>query len=499
MTTDSFGTVIPFQHGSAPAAPRYVLPQDEQAEQALLGALLQDNRILEKFGEFLRPTHFAVPVHGRIYEAVTKLIDRGQQANAVSLKAYFQADTDLAHLGGGEYLADLLGAVVTVRSAPDFAAQIRDCYLRRELITHSDETICEAQTHEIETSATSLIEAAEARLFKLAEEASGAENRTISLFGAAKLSLASAEAAWKRDGALVGVTMGLRDMDHLLGGLRAPDLVILAGRPSQGKTALATNIALAAASAYRRSSGKDGAAVGFFSLEMSAEQLATRIMAEGAEVASNLILKGDIQESQFRRVAAATYRLEDIPLMIDDTPALSISQVRARARRLKRQFGLGLIVVDYLQLLRASSKQADNRVLQVTEITSGLKAIAKELSVPVLALSQLSRKVEERDDKRPQLSDLRESGSIEQDADIVMFVFREEYYLEREEPTSLKYPDREKYNDAWTKWDQRCKEAHGTAEVIIGKNRHGPIGTVKLYFDGSLTRFSDLAEGRGCA
>jgi replicative DNA helicase len=493
MAVDSFGTVVtpfPPQAARKQDAPRQ-LPQNEEAEQALLGAILLDNKAHERVSEFLRPEHFFVPVHGRIYEAAETLIERGQIASPVTLKAYFQSDADLAHLGGGEYLADLVGAVVTIRSSEDFGRQLHDLYLRRQLIALGEEVVTEAEKHVVETNAMDQIESAEKRLYDLAttgDITGGFQSFSTAL----KASIERAEAAWQRTSHVSGVTTGLRDLDMKLGGLQPSDLVILAGRPSMGKTALATNLAFSAATAFRNSNGTDGAVVGFFSLEMSAEQLATRILAEASEIPSEKIRKGDIRDTEFRRLVDATQRLSAAPLFIDDTPALTIAALRTRARRLQRQSGLGMIVVDYLQLLRGSAKHAESRVMEISEITRGLKALAKELNVPVLALSQLSRAVEQREDKRPQLSDLRESGSIEQDADVVMFVFREEYYLEREEPTSLKYPDQEKFNDAWTKWRQRCENTHGTAEVIIGKQRHGPIGTVKLYFDGSLTRFADL-------
>jgi replicative DNA helicase len=304
----------------------------------------------------------------------------------------------------------------------------------------------------------------------------------------------AAGAAYRRDSHVTGVTTGLLDLNRKMGGLQKSDLLILAGRPSMGKTALATNIAFNAARAHAESGGREGAVVAFFSLEMSADQLATRVLADISEVPSEKIRKGEVRDVEFRRFVEAAQTLSSVPFYIDDTPALSIAQVRTRARRLQRQFKMGLIVIDYLQLLRGSGsgRAAESRVLELSEITRGLKAIAKELSVPVLALSQLSRAVEQREDKRPQLSDLRESGTIEQDADVVMFVFREEYYVEREQPTSLKDESQEKFNDRYVRWQERLKNAHNVAEVIIGKQRHGPIGTVRLKFDGQFTRFSDL-------
>jgi replicative DNA helicase len=344
--------------------------------------------------------------------------------------------------------------------------------------------VLDAHKHDLDQPPTEQIEALERKLYELAtvgDTGSGFKPFSASLTGA----IGMAEAAYRRSSHISGVTTGLRDLNRKLGGLQPSDLLILAGRPSMGKTSLATNIAFNAAQAYADSNGKEGASVAFFSLEMSAEQLATRILAEVSEVPSEKIRKGEVRDVEFRRFVEASQRLASIPFYIDDTAALSIAQVRTRARRLKRQFGLGLIVIDYLQLLRGSGgKASENRVLEISEITRGLKALAKELAVPVLALSQLSRAVEQRDDKRPQLSDLRESGTIEQDSDVVMFVFREEYYIERKQP-GIGTPE----HDAWK---AEMERAHNIAEVIIGKQRHGPVGTVELAFQGEFTKFSDL-------
>jgi replicative DNA helicase len=466
------------------------LPQNEEAEQSLLGALLLDNKAHERVSEFLKPEHFFVPVHGRIFESATKLIERGQIASPVTLKQYFQSDDDLAHLGGGEYLADLVASVVSIRSAEDFGKVIYELHLRRQLIALGEEVSGTAEKNDVDVNATDQIEAAEKKLFDLAV-AGDFTGGFQSFVTALTASITRAQIAYASDGSITGVTTGLTDLNKKLGGLQPSDLLILAGRPSMGKTSLATNIAFAAAKTFHESNGKHGAIVGFYSLEMSAEQLATRILSEVSEVPSEKIRKGEVRPEEFKRFVEASQKLAAMPLYIDDTPALSIAALRTRSRRLQRQHGLGLIVVDYLQLLRGSAK-VESRVAEISEITRGLKAIAKELNVPVLALSQLSRAVEQREDKRPQLSDLRESGSIEQDADVVMFVFREEYYLEREEPTHLKYGDQEKFNEAYTKWQERLSQSHATAEVIIGKQRHGPIGTVKLHFEGSLTKFGDL-------
>jgi replicative DNA helicase len=473
--------------------PRQV-PHNLEAEQGLLGALLIDNRAFEKVSELLKPEHFYAPAHGRIYQTIAKLMERGQVASAVTLKTAFSDDEDLVDLGGSAYLADLAASVVTILNVEDYANAIFELHLRRQLIALAEEVANAAHKHDIDLPPKAQIEAAEQKLFLLAS-IGDTGGGFVPFSSALTDAIGMAQLAYRRESHVTGVTTGLMDLDRKLGGLQPSDLVILAGRPSMGKTALATNIAFNAARARLNSKGKEGAVVAFFSLEMSAEQLATRILAENAQVPSDKIRKGEVRDTEFRRFVEAAQTMASAPLFIDDTPALSIAQVRTRARRLQRQpHGLGMIVIDYLQLLRGSGsgRAAENRVLEISEITRGLKAIAKELKVPVLALSQLSRAVEQREDKRPQLSDLRESGTIEQDADVVMFVFREEYYIERDQPTALKDESQEKFNDRYARWQERLKSAHQMAEVIIGKQRHGPIGTVKLHFDGQLTRFSDL-------
>jgi replicative DNA helicase len=474
------------ESGEPPVSYR-VLPHNQDAEQALLGALLVDNRAYEKVGDFLKAAHFFLPAHQRIFEAVVKMIDRGQTASPVTLKNYFEKDDDLKEVGGAEYLADLAASVVSVINAQDYARTIYDLHLKRELISIGEEVVNDAFDHDIDVAATDTIEKAEARLFDLAETGE-VKGNFVTLRTSVLAAIEHAEKAYKSDGNVTGVTTGLIDIDKILGGLQNSDLLILAGRPSMGKTALATNIAFAAANKFAETGGAEGAITGFFSLEMSSDQLAARILADQSNIASDAIRKGTIKQDDFRAFAEASQRLSQVPLYIDDTPGLSISAIRTRARRLKRQHGLGLLVVDYLQLLRGTgSKQGlDNRVQEVSEITRGLKGIAKELAIPVLALSQLSRQVEQREDKRPQLSDLRESGSIEQDADVVMFVYREEYYLSRAEPE----PGTEKH----MKWQERCDKALNVGECIVAKARHGPIGTVRLQFNPTFTRFSDLAQ-----
>ena len=469
-------------------------PHSHEAEQALLGAILANNRAFEKVAEFLRPEHFAEPAHGRIFEAAGKLITRGQIADIVTLRAFLEQDASLTELGGVAYLAELAAAAITIVNAPEYGRLVHDLHLRRALIDIGEDVVNSAYRPDLDTSALQAIESAEQRLYDLAT--AGEADRGFRQFKTTLASaIAMAEAAYRRDGHIAGVATGLDDLDKLLGGLHPSDLVILAGRPGMGKTALATNIAFNAAARRGDAAGAEaGAAVGFFSLEMSAEQLATRILAESTRVSSERIRRGDLTGADFEKVVLAARELESIKFYIDDTPALSISAVRSRARRLQRQHGLDLIVVDYLQLLRPTtggSARPENRVQEISDITRNLKAIAKELNVPVLALSQLSRAVEQREDKRPQLSDLRESGTIEQDADVVMFVFREEYYLERGEPSQRPDESQDKFNDRYANWQERLKNAQALAELHIAKQRHGPTGKVMLHFESTTTRFSN--------
>ncbi len=469
-------------------------PHNYEAEMALLGAILANNLTFDKVNEFLRPDHFADALHGRIYEAAGKLIERGHIANALTLKSLFDQDPALLEHGGAQYLARLAASVVTIINAEDYGRAIHDLHLRRQLIDLGEVMVNTAHDHDLDLPATGQIETAEEKLFRLAETGdteNGLRPLTEALTGAINM----AEAAVKREGHVTGVTTGLVDLDKKLGGLQPSDLVILAGRPSMGKTALATNIAFNAALAHKLAP-ENGGRVAFFSLEMSAEQLATRILAEQTGISSDRIRRGEIsRDDDFSRLVIAAQDLQTLPMHIDDTPGLSVPAMRTRARRLKRRQGLGLIVVDYLQLMRSpAGLRSENRVQEVSEITRGLKAIAKELEVPVLALSQLSRAVEQRDDKRPQLADLRESGSIEQDADVVMFIFREQYYHERGEPKQRDDESSEKFAERHSRWLERGERVHNVAEVNIAKQRHGPIGTVELYFDGMVTKFGNLSR-----
>ena len=467
-------------------------PHNEEAEQALLGALLLNNRAYEKVSEFLRPEHFFIPVHNRIFGHIVNLIERGQTAEPVTLKPYFERDPDLATIGGATYLAELSASVVTVINAEDYGRTIHSNFLRRQLIAIGENMVNEAYRHDLDVSAQDQISDAEKDLYDLASTGD-IQGGFIEFKHSLANAIGIAEAAYKRSATVVGVTTGLIDLDRRLGGLHSSDLLILAGRPSMGKTALATNIAINAAKAHMASGGEEGAVVGVFSLEMSAEQLATRVLADETKVASDKIRRGELKESDFPRFVDANQTLSRLPLFIDDTPAITVGILRTRARRLKRTANLGLIVIDYLQLMRGSgSNRSENRVQEISEITRGLKAVAKELQVPVLALSQLSRAVEAREDKRPQLSDLRESGSIEQDADVVMFVYREQYYHERAVPMRRPEESEEKFNDRHQRWMQRGEEVHNIGECIIAKQRHGPVGSVRLHFDGQFTKFSDL-------
>ncbi|WP_371223732.1 replicative DNA helicase [Roseovarius sp. 2305UL8-3] len=466
------------------------MPHSIEAEQQLLGAILTNNDIYDRVASIIGPQHFYDPVHARIYEVAAARIAKNNLASPVTLKAFLEDDEGLKELGGPTYLARLAGAAISSFAVRDYAQIIYDMAIRRELIGLGHDIAGKAQKSEVDLEPREQIVQAEQALYQLAEQGQS-ESGFQSFLKAVTDAVNVANAAYQREGGLAGIATDLTDLDSKLGGLHKSDLLILAGRPSMGKTSLATNIAYNIAKAYRRGTRPDGTegaidggVVGFFSLEMSAEQLAGRILAEASEISSHKIRQGDMTEGEFRRFVEAAKTLESCPLFIDDTAAIPIAQLAARARRLKRTHGLDLLIVDYLQLVRGTS---DNRVQEIGEISMGLKAIAKELEIPVIALSQLSRQVEARDDKRPQLSDLRESGSIEQDADVVMFVYRGEYYKEREKPD-------DNNAEAMAAWMEDMERLHGKAEVIIGKQRHGPIGTVELSFEPQFTRFGNLAR-----
>jgi replicative DNA helicase len=478
------GDVLPFRQA----------PHNIEAEQALLGAILINNTAFDRVAGFLAPEHFFDPLHARIFETAAKLIQAGKQATPITLKTFFEAEEPIGGLTVPQYLGRLAANAVSVLNAHDYGRAIYDLSVRRNLIIVGEDMVNTAYDSPVDMPPHAQIEDAEQRLFELAEKGKyGSGFMTFSTALTDAIEMASH--AYERDGHLSGLSTGLHDLDRTMGGLQKSDLVILAGRPSMGKTALATNIAFNVARAHRTDTDADGnvttidgGVVGFFSLEMSAEQLATRIIAEQSEIPSERIRRGMIDEAEFRRLVEVTQQMQTIPLYIDHTGGLTVAQLAARARKLKRQHGLDMLVVDYLQLLAGSSRRAsDSRVQEMTEITTGLKALAKELDVPIIALSQLSRQVEQREDKRPQLSDLRESGSIEQDADVVLFVFREEYYVQRQEPSTTKVEEHQK-------WQDEMDQVQGIGEVIIGKQRHGPTGTVRLQFSADVTRFSDLAR-----
>jgi len=481
------------------AAAGRALPANLEAEAAFLGAVLIDNRVLEELAVPLRPEHYFDPLHQRIYERILVLIDKQMVVTPVTLKPYFEADEALRELGGTGYLARLTADGQGLLAPRELAQQIYDLALLRELVSVGRELVEGALDTSEEVEPMRQIEQAEAALFKVAEGATGA-SEAESFRGATNKALAMIETAINSGGHVSGKTTGFASINDKVGGLHNSDLIILAGRPGMGKTSLATNIAFNCADRLLRDrrDGIDksiGAGVAFFSLEMSSDQLATRILAEQAGISSEALRMGKISREDFQQLSYASQRLAELPLYIDDTPALSIAALRTRARRLKRRNDIGLIVVDYLQLLQGSGRSQDNRVNEISEISRGLKTLAKELDVPVIALSQLSRAVEQRDDKRPMLSDLRESGSIEQDADMVWFVYREDYYVGTREPKRPVESDDAKTHEQHAAWAAQMEQVYGLAELIVGKQRHGSTGKVRLRFEAKITKFSDLAEG----
>ncbi len=459
------------------------LPSNLEAEQALIGSVLVNNDIIDEISNITEYNQFFDPIHKKIFSVIENLNNKGMIANPITLKNYFENENSLKDVGGVEYLVKLTRFSSSVKQAIDYAKVIHEMYVRRELITISDNIASDSKDDELNKTGENIIEDAEQSLFQLAERGNFSQSY-IKFNQALDQTIEMATLAMKSDRGIVGVPTGLTDLDEKLGGLHKSDLVIIAGRPSMGKTALATNIAYNAAKSIYENNEKTS--VAFFSLEMSSEQLSTRILSEQARIQSNDIRRGKATEEQINRYIDVSRKIYDLPLFIDETPAISISALSNRARRMKRLFGLNLIVVDYIQLMRTSSKRFDGRVQEISEITQGLKALAKELSVPVVALSQLSRAVEQRDDKIPQLADLRESGSIEQDADVVMFVYREQYYLERKQPKlgSIEHAE----------WQSKMNDINGLADIIIGKQRHGPTGNVQVEFEGAYTKFRDLKK-----
>ncbi|MDC3101078.1 replicative DNA helicase [Candidatus Pelagibacter sp.] len=454
------------------------LPNNIEAEQAVIGSILVSNDIFDEINTIISSINFYDPMHQKIFEAVESLIYKGMLANPITLKNYFEDEKD--DLNVPEYLVKITKFSTSVRQAIEYSKIIYDMFVRRELIKISEQTIDSAKLNDLDTNGQSIIESSERLLFDLAEK--GSFNSSLVKFDEAmKQTIEMASAAYKNEEGIVGVPTGLRDLDDKLGGLHQSDLIIIAGRPSMGKTSLATNIAFNAAQKLQESGKKSS--IAFFSLEMSSEQLSTRIISEQARISSNDIRRGRISDDQFDKFLETSKNISELPLYIDETPAISIAALSNRARRIKRLFGLDMIVVDYIQLMRGTTFNKDGRVQEISQITQGLKAIAKELSVPVVALSQLSRQVEQRDDHKPQLADLRESGSIEQDADVVMFVYREGYYLQRKEPREATVEHAE--------WQAKMNEVAHLAQIIIGKQRHGPIGNVTLEFEERFTKFKD--------
>ena len=459
-------------------------PANLEAEQALLGSILVNNDIIDEISTLVTSNIFYDPAHVKIFEVIESLNNKGMIANPITLKNFFEKDNMLTDVGGTEYLVKLTRFSGSVKQAVDYAKIIHEMYLRRELVQISDKLSADTlNANSQEQNAENIIESTEKSLFDLAERGSFSQS-FLKFNQALDQTIEMATLAMKSDQGIVGVPTGLTDLDEKLGGLHKSDLVILAGRPSMGKTALATNIAYNAAHHILKRQEKSS--VAFFSLEMSSEQLSTRILSEQARIKSDDVRRGKVTEEEINRYIETSRNIYNLPLYIDETPAITIATLSNRARRIKRLFGLNLIVVDYIQLMKSGSNKYDGRVQEISEITQGLKALAKELSVPVLALSQLSRAVEQRDDKQPQLADLRESGSIEQDADVVMFVYREAYYLERKQPKlgSIEHAE----------WQSKMNDVNGLADIILGKQRHGPTGTVKVEFEGIYTKFKDLSR-----
>jgi len=473
-------------------------PSNERAEMALLGALLANNKAYERISEFLAPEHFVDPVHGRIYQAIVRRVEAGQLADAITLKAEFEHSGLLDEVGGTAYFAQLLTSMVGIINAGEYGRAVHDAWLRRQLIDIGEVVVNNAFGAEAELDGRQQIELAESALFRLATQG-GNDGGFVTFERALTEAILGAERAFRRVGHVSGLPTGLRDLDKKTGGLHPSDLMILAGRPGMGKSALATKIAFGAAHALMREAraedpnGVPKGSVAIFSLEMSAEQLATRLLAEEARVSGDRIRRGEIGQRDFDRFVQVSREIAGLPLHIDDTPAITLSALRTRCRRLKRTKGLSLVVVDYLQLMRPSvGTKPESRVLEISQITQGLKAIAKELAVPVLALSQLSRAVESREDKRPQLSDLRESGTIEQDADMVLFIYRDEYYLQQRAPKQMAFDSEDKFQSALDKWQRDMEQVHNKAEILIEKQRHGPTGKIDVLFEGEYTRFADL-------
>ena len=468
-----------------------IMPQNLEAEQSLIGSILFDNKILENLPVNFNPTYFFDPLHSSIYEASVSLIEKGRLADPLTLKNYLNDDKHNIDIDIEKYLIDLRDGVLSISKAKFYAEEIRNCYIRRSLIIIADDLIHKAKNPTIDISPDQEISSTEEKLYNLAEKDqinSGPADFNTVLVNTTKL----INEAYNRKGKLSGVDTGFSGINRQLGGLNKSDLIVLAGRPAMGKTALATNIGFNAA---KNSKLEKNESILIFSLEMSAEQLAQRILAEQTSIDSHRLRNGDIDDKEFSKLVITQNNIHNLPFFIDDTPAISVGQIASRARRLKRTNGLALIIIDYIQLIKGSkTSEFQGRVQEVSDITRGLKSLAKELNIPILALSQLSRAVEQREDKRPILADLRESGSIEQDADVVMFVYREEYYLDKSEPTQKDNENQENFNERFIKWQDRRNAAEGKAEIIVSKQRHGPTGIIQVQFEARLTRFMDLAK-----
>ena len=459
------------------------MPHNLEAEQGLLGAILLNNDVLFDISEIIDIDHFYEEIHKKIYEVINKIVSKGQLATPITLKSYFEIEKSLEEIGGSNYLARLANAAVSLDYAKNYAQIIYDLSVRRSLYNLGGKLSYTAIESDMSINPSDLVEEAEKDLYQISEKGTQAHN--VQTFKSSiEEAVELATKAFEKDSSVVGVSSNFRDLDQKLGGFHPSDLIIIAGRPSMGKTSLATNIAFNIAKNAHDNSDMDSTVL-FFSLEMSSEQLATRILSEQAKISSNEIRKGNLSENDLDSLVGVSKKILEIPLFIDDSPAISIATLASRARRLKRKHGLGIILVDYLQLVRpAKHSRNESRVLEISEITQGLKALAKEMNIPVIALSQLSRQVEQREDKKPQLSDLRESGSIEQDSDVVMFIFREEYYLEKSAPT----PGTADFME----WQQKMEKIHGQADLLIGKQRHGPTGNIKLSFESKFTRFGNF-------
>ena len=467
------------------------MPQNIEAEQSLIGSVLFDNKVLEDLPTNFVTRHFFDPLHASIFDACIFLIDNGRLADPLTLKSYLKQDDLQRDMDIEKYLSELREGVVSLSKAKFYAEGIRNCYVRRSLIRIGDELINKSVNPTLDVTPDQEISNTEEQLYNLAEK-DQINSGPLDFKSVLASATNQINEAYNRKGKLSGIDTGFSGLNRQLGGLNKSDLLVLAGRPAMGKTALATNIGFNAA---KSSKLEKNDSILIFSLEMSAEQLAQRILAEQSTIDSHKLRSGDLNETEFSKLVSTQNDILNLPFFIDDTPAISVGQIASRARRLKRTHGLSLIIIDYIQLIQGSkASEAQGRVQEVSNITRGLKSLAKELNVPILALSQLSRAVEQREDKRPILADLRESGSIEQDADVVMFVYREEYYLDKSEPTQRDNENQESFNERFLKWQDRRNMAEGKAEIIISKQRHGPTGIVQVQFEAKFTRFMDLVH-----